>query len=133
MRNIAKILVLALVVTLPLGCPQPKEKVDDEDKAGAETGEKVALDFHIMSKCPFGVKVVQAIAPVMEKMGGRIDLNIHYIGREKDGELTSMHGPQELNGDIVQLCADELGDDEECFVLFVCCPCEFVIYTVPWV
>jgi protein-disulfide isomerase len=63
-----------------------------------------------MSKCPFGVKVMQAIEPVLDKMGDRVDFNVYYIGREKDGELTSMHGEQEVKGNILQLCAREISD-----------------------
>jgi hypothetical protein len=105
---------MACGLALMLGCgPTDKEKDDGEttEKAAA-TSEKVALDFHIMSKCPFGVKVLQAITPVLEKMGENVDFNVYYIGREKDGELTSMHGEQEVQGNIIQLCANEHGDND---------------------
>ena len=113
MKMYTKLLVLALGLVLVAGCGEKKtdeagDKGIDEKSA---VSEKVKLDFHIMSKCPFGVKVVQALMPVMEKMGDNIDLNIEYIGREKDGELTSMHGEPEVQGDMLQLCARKLGDE----------------------
>jgi glutaredoxin len=108
MTRMTRILLVLLSVALLIGC-KPPAKDDGEKKEETPTGEKVALDFHIMSKCPFGVKVLQAITPVIEKMGDHIDFNVHYIGREKDGELTSMHGEQEVQGDILELCAKEIG------------------------
>lgn len=115
MKMYTKLLALALGFALVAGCGEKKtdeagDKGIDEKSA---VSEKVKLDFHIMSKCPFGVKVVQALTPVMEKMGDNIELNVEYIGREKDGELTSMHGEPEVQGDILQLCARKHGDDEQ--------------------
>ncbi len=110
MKAFNKGLILLLGIALLVGCkPKGKDEGKTEEQAGA-VGEKVALDFHLMSKCPFGVKVLNAITPVLDKMGDNIDFNVYYIGREKDGELTSMHGEQEVQGNILQLCAREVGD-----------------------
>jgi len=113
--------VLALGLTLVLGCgPKDADKGGGETTEKSATAEKVALDFHIMSKCPFGVKVLQAITPVLEKMGDNIDFKVHYIGREKDGEMTSMHGEQEVQGDIIQLCVNKLGDRDAWLAFLKC-------------
>ena len=108
MNRMTRMLLVVLSVALLIGC-KPPAKDDGKKEEEAPKGEKVALDFHIMSKCPFGVKVLQAITPVIEKMGDRVEFNVNYIGREKDGELTSMHGDQEVKGNILQLCAKEIG------------------------
>ncbi|MCP4600859.1 MAG: hypothetical protein GY847_10065 [Proteobacteria bacterium] len=120
MKSIVKMLVLILAIALAIGCGQKKKQGEVEEKAGAVSGAKVKLDFHIMSKCPFGVKVMQGISPVLDKMGDRVDLRVHYIGREKDGELTSMHGEQEVNGNILQLCAKEQGDNDAWLAFIKC-------------
>jgi len=78
--------------------------------------DSVKVDFYVMSQCPFGTQVVDVIAPVKEKLGDELDLNIEYIlypqtqyaGREAQycvDELCSMHGIPEVQGNIVQLCA----------------------------
>ncbi len=112
-------MLMLLAVVMVTGC-QPPKKADEDKKAPEATGEKVKLDFHIMSKCPFGVKVLQAVTPVIEKMGDRVDFNVYYIGREKDGEITSMHGEQEIKGDILQLCAKETSDQEKWLEFLKC-------------
>lgn len=110
MRRFTYGIFVLLTLAMTVGC-KPQSKGDSEKKTEtAASTSKVTLDFHIMSKCPFGVKVMQAITPVIEKMGDSVQFNVHYIGKEKDGELTSMHGEQEVKGNIIQLCADEIGD-----------------------
>ncbi len=67
--------------------------------------EKAKVEFYVMSKCPYGTQVEQAIAPVMEKMGGDVDLAIDFIGKDANGQFSSLHGESEVKGDQVQLCA----------------------------
>ncbi|MCX6695465.1 MAG: DsbA family protein [Candidatus Altiarchaeota archaeon] len=70
------------------------------------TGEKVKLDFYVMSQCPYGTQVVDAIAPVVKQFGGALELTIDYIASDNgDGTYQSLHGQNEVLGDIVQLCA----------------------------
>ncbi len=98
-----KIIVLSLLVFLltfvacaPKGGSNVKKVVD----------KPAVLEFYIMSQCPYGVQVVNAIAPVVEKLGPNMTLKINYIGNKTpDGNFSSMHGENEVKGDIVQLCA----------------------------
>ena len=98
--------LMAIFALSMTACKKPAKAENDEKPA---VTEKVQLDFHIMSKCPFGVKVLEAVAPVLDKMGDNVDFNVYYIGREKDGKPTSMHGDDEVKGNILQLCAKEVG------------------------
>ena len=69
------------------------------------------LEFFVMSKCPYGVQVEKAVAPVLYQLGANVDFHIAYIGDKKGDQLTSMHGPSEVTGDIAQLCAREVAPD----------------------
>lgn len=97
-----------------------------EDKAEEQTAsstDSVTLEMYVMSQCPYGTQVMDGIAPVKEKLGDALDLNIDYIlypesqyaGRESqmcvDG-LCSMHGTSEVKGNIVQLCAAKYNPDK---------------------
>lgn len=74
--------------------------------APSKVGERVEMDFYVMSKCPYGIQVENGIAPVLEEMGDNINFNLNFIARENaDGSFTSLHGQTEVDGDIVQLCA----------------------------
>ena len=74
------------------------------DGKGANPGA-VAVELYVMSQCPYGVQAEDAFKAVVDKFGGDIDFKVEFIGQEKDGALTSMHGPKEVKGDLVQACA----------------------------
>lgn len=70
-----------------------------EEKAGQ-------LDLFVMSQCPYGVKAMDAMKEVMDNFGDKLTLSIHYIANENaDGSFTSLHGAEEVNEDIRELCA----------------------------
>ena len=70
------------------------------------------LEFFVMSKCPYGVQVEKGVAPVLAQLGGNVDFHLAFIGDKKGDELSSMHGPTEVAGDIAQLCAREIAPDK---------------------
>jgi len=74
--------------------------------------ERPKLEFFVMSQCPYGVQVVNAIAPVAEKMGDNLDFHLNFIGNMQGDTPSSMHGENEVKGDIVQLCAAEIAPDK---------------------
>jgi hypothetical protein len=110
--------LFAILATSTLfACQREKSKLDDFGGAGASSAPRTVaqpakLEFFVMSKCPYGVQVEKAIAPVIEKLGGDIDFHITYIGDKQGDQLTSMHGPTEVAGDIAQLCAKEVSPDK---------------------
>jgi len=66
----------------------------------------VRFDLHVMSQCPYGVQAENAMKDVVAKFGQDLDLHVEYIGQKSPtGDLGSMHGPNEVKGDLLQLCA----------------------------
>lgn len=76
-----------------------------EAKSKAATAK---LEMFVMSQCPYGVQVENAIAPVKKQLGDRLEVVINFIGDGDKSNLQSMHGPAEVKGDIVQLCANKI-------------------------
>lgn len=101
------IIAVLLVVVAASAIWMGKSKITGQSVAGDEySGEKVSLDFYVMSQCPYGTQVMDAIAPVLEELGGAVDFEVNYIASDSgNGEFASLHGDAEVNGDIVQLCA----------------------------
>lgn len=87
--------------------------------------DKPAFELYYMSFCPYGIQAVQGFAPVAELLGDKIDFKPHYVVYEnycgqvkctdkpdeiknycldKDGKLCSLHGVNEINEDVRQLC-----------------------------
>lgn len=81
------------------------------DKPAKNPGA-VPVELYVMSQCPYGVQAVNGIKPAIEKLGADVDLSIEFIGDEKGGKLTSMHGESEVKGNIAQLCAAKYAPDK---------------------
>ena len=94
--------------------------------APTEDYEAAEVEFYVMSQCPYGTQVEDAIKPVLDKLGDGVDFSLNFIGnvysedqynaldprmqaqchKRADGQYyCSLHGENEVNGDIVQLCA----------------------------
>ena len=90
---------------------EPASSARASGAASGSSGATATLDLYVMSKCPYGVKVEQALVPVKQKLGDSLKLHFDYIGKGEAGSLTSMHGDGEVKGDIAQLCAaKQMGD-----------------------
>jgi Gamma interferon inducible lysosomal thiol reductase (GILT) len=98
------VLVSASLALFSAACTKPQAT-----KVPIEARPK--LEFFVMSQCPYGVQVMNAIAPVAEKLGDNLDFQLNFIGSMTGDTPTSMHGENEVKGDIVQLCAAQIAPD----------------------
>ncbi|MCL4478004.1 MAG: hypothetical protein M1381_02730 [Deltaproteobacteria bacterium] len=65
---------------------------------------KPVLELYVMSHCPFGINAENTIIRLMPDFKNAFSLRIHYIvSKDVNGDFTSLHGPQELNEDLVQI------------------------------
>ncbi len=74
-------------------------------RQGIISDNRVTLKLYGMSLCPYFAKLVQTLHPIAQSMGQHLELEINYVGTIDGVELKSMHGPPEVQGNIVQLCA----------------------------
>lgn len=66
----------------------------------------VEVDLFVMSQCPYGVQAEAAFKEAVTKLGPDLDLRVEYVGDvDPSGELKSMHGPKEVFGNLLQVCA----------------------------
>ncbi|HEY2517519.1 MAG TPA: thioredoxin domain-containing protein, partial [Polyangiaceae bacterium] len=93
------------------------------DTAGASAKKvsagAVHVDLHVMAQCPYGVQAEAAFKDVVAKLGPDLDLNVEYIGQNQAGEPSSMHGPNEVKGDLLQVCAKKYAP-EKAFDFILC-------------
>jgi predicted DsbA family dithiol-disulfide isomerase len=74
----------------------------------ATSPDAVRLDLHIMAQCPYGVQAENALKDVVAKFGPDLDLHVEYIGQtDASGAPSSMHGPNEVKGDLTQVCVEK--------------------------
>ncbi len=89
---------------------EPPSADKPPEAAVAASAPKVKLRIHLMSKCPFSAKLLESVIALMGHLGERVELELRYIGRVRDdGTLSSMHGDEEVQGDMLQRCAEALG------------------------
>jgi hypothetical protein len=98
----------AMLVVAAGSAASGAEKAKNEGAGKKGKAGAAKLEMFVMSQCPYGVQVENAIAPVKKQLGDQLDLKIHYIGGGTKPNLTSMHGPAEVKGDILQLCVNKL-------------------------
>lgn len=134
MRHALHTLVGTAILLAAMGCkdksstPSTAEAAPAGQKAAAAaaapaiepSSTAVKVEFFVMSQCPYGVRVVDAIAPALQKLGSEVDFHLEFIGgKDSDGTLSSMHGPNEVTGDKAQLCAAEISKAN--YLDFVAC------------
>ena len=73
--------------------------------APAQAKEKVTVELFVMSKCPFCVQVEKDLEAVVRAMGGSVVFSLDFVGTERDGQLTALHGEDEVKGNLIQICA----------------------------
>ncbi|MBN2493784.1 MAG: hypothetical protein JXR96_04250 [Deltaproteobacteria bacterium] len=65
------------------------------------------LEVFTMSQCPFGTRALDSMEEVLDAFERKIDFRVHFIASEKDGEFKSLHGQDEVDENIRELCAIE--------------------------
>jgi protein-disulfide isomerase-like protein with CxxC motif len=108
------LLVAAFLVSLAACQSQTATETSSGASAAKAEGKAEAptLEMYVMSQCPYGVQVLNAIAPVKEQLGAGLNLKVGYIGNGTPGSFQSLHGPSEVKGDIAQLCAAKHAPDK---------------------
>jgi predicted DsbA family dithiol-disulfide isomerase len=73
--------------------------------ASAQAKDKVTVELFVMSKCPFCVQVEKDLEAVVRAMGDAVVFSLDFVGSEKEGKLTALHGEAEVKGNLIQICA----------------------------
>src|SRR5687767_6147793 len=118
MTNPTKTLCAAVLAASLAAC-QSQTATDSAKPAAQAKGDAPTLEMYVMSQCPYGVQVLNAVAPVKEQLGNNLNLKIGYIGSGSAGNFESLHGAPEVKGNIAQLCAAKLAP-EKYMKLIVC-------------
>ena len=109
-----RLLLPSLLVPLALTAACSKEGEEGAGAKGTKASTATALkgadgsptlELFVMSQCPYGTQAVNAVADVKKKLGTAFSLDIQFIGDGTAGSLQSMHGEDEVKGDLVQVCA----------------------------
>lgn len=79
------------------------------------------LDLFVMSHCPYGAKALIATNDALQVFGDEMDLTIHFIGSGEGAELSSMHGPKEVEEDLHEICVQAHYPKPAQFMKYMAC------------
>jgi hypothetical protein len=82
---------------------------------------RVSFQLYIMSKCPYAAQVLKNLEPVLTDFGPWVDFRMEFIGTEKNGSLTALHGEQEVKGNLVYACAQHVLPEKRRYYALVSC------------
>jgi thioredoxin 1 len=76
--------------------------------ANMTKSDKPLLEAFVVSRCPFGLQMQRILAEVVSKLPAAKDyLKIRYIGSVSNNTITSMHGNDEAQENLRQICMRE--------------------------
>jgi hypothetical protein len=85
------------------------------------------VELFIMSGCPFATELVPSVDLFLKHFNserGQVDFRVEFIGDIADGELLSMHGPEEVAEDLRMICAQDIYGKDYRFMEYVVCRAE---------
>lgn len=101
---------------------RPSSKSDKRDgSADRQRGaaDPVRVELFTMSQCRYCLPAEAALHEVASTLGDDVKIEINYVGKvDSSGALSSMHGPDELAGDLAQVCVAKLS--KKIFDFIVC-------------
>ncbi len=93
--------------------------VEPEEEATATEGEKMTcedinkteeplLEAFVVSKCPFGVQMQRILNEIVKNMPQIAPyIKVEYMGAIEGGKITAMHGDEEAQENLRQICLRE--------------------------
>jgi len=99
------------------------EDPDCENSLVCRKEIKKSLQVFVMSHCPFGTKALDSMEEVLDAFKeDNIRFDVHYIAAENpDGTFNSLHGQQEVEENIRQLCAKKYYESDYKYMKYIWC------------
>lgn len=69
--------------------------------------QKPELEAFVVSYCPYGLQMQRTLVPINDLIGKVANIKVRYIGSVENGKITSMHGDQEAQENLKQICIRE--------------------------
>lgn len=94
-----------LDITQPL--PQAPTTTTTTTQQQPTQTAKPTVQLYVMAFCPYGIQAEQAMKPVVDLLGSKADIQVHFIasvGGTTPDSVQSLHGPVEAQEDLRQVC-----------------------------
>lgn len=78
------------------------------------TSDRPLVSLYVMSECPYGVPAEAVTHKVAQVLKDLFDLRLVFIiSQGSDGKIESLHGPREVEKDLVQVCAGQAAPEKQ--------------------
>lgn len=105
----------------PAGC----QRAECKSRLSCMAEEPLTVDLYMMGLCPFAAKGITALGPIFDRLeaaGEHPKLRVHFIGGvDEKGQLTSMHGPNEVEEDLRDICVADHAPDSGKLLAYLRC------------
>lgn len=96
-----KSIFLSEPLSLDTPIPQPEPQ---EPPAPIAKTDKPSVELYVMSYCPYGNQAEEGIIPALKLLGDSVDFKLRYIVSKSGDSYNSLHGNDELEQDVRELC-----------------------------
>ena len=87
---------------------------DDTPTVETPAGQPARVTLYAMSECPYGVPAEKVVFDVKQALGEKMTPRLAFIvEREEGGGLTSLHGPTEVEKDMIQACVGLVAPEKQ--------------------
>jgi hypothetical protein len=98
-------------ILFPDGVPMVKEEETEAKKMTCEDlskSDEPVLEAFVVSQCPFGTQMQRVLNEIVKNLP-ELDkyITVKYMGEIQDGKITSMHGDEEAQENLRQICIRE--------------------------
>jgi hypothetical protein len=86
---------------------QTPEETPGEQPTETPKTDKPVAQLYVMAFCPYGIQAENAMKPVVDLLGNKTDIQIHFIanvGGTTPDTIQSLHGVVEAQEDLRQVC-----------------------------
>lgn len=74
--------------------------------------DKADLKLFVMSFCPYGNQAENLMKQVVDLLGDKANIEVHYIISKEGNNYNSLHGKEELDQDVIELCIQKYFKDK---------------------
>lgn len=100
-----KFLILSSPIDTTVPIPTPEEQ--PAEPAETPKTDKPTVQLFVMAFCPYGIQAEDAMKPVVDLLGSKADIQVHFIanvGGTTPDTIQSLHGTVEAQEDLRQVC-----------------------------
>jgi len=104
--NDGKLLILSSPIDMTQPIPKANKTQQTQQTETPKTDKPTAQLF-VMAFCPYGIQAEQAMKPVVDLLGSKADIQVHFIasvGGTTPDSVSSLHGAVEAQEDLRQVC-----------------------------